>query len=296
MPQRTPRIAWAAGLALAGTVLSGCTAPPESTARDDRLPPGISVDVYQSRIDYAEHKLEVAIANGSDLPFEVLAATFSSPTFPQAVEYTRAPTTVRPGTTTDLRVLLPPADCDAAPGDPVVALRYSFAGVEGEASLIAVDRMGQLSMVAAEDCRDEVVAEVATIEAGLDFTTTTIDGRPAALLDVTATPTGNGGTLTIDNVRGSPLVSLRDPKTGVVGETVPLGLDIGAATAPVTFTLTLMAARCDPHVVLEDKRGTFFTFTVTTRQDTGVVYIGVGDAARAALYDFVASACGWPHE
>lgn len=293
MPLRTQLVAWAATLVLAGATLPGCTAAPASPALGDGLPSGISVDVYQSRIDYAEHKLELAVANTSDLPFEVLGASFSSPAFQPAVDYERAPTTVRPGTVTDLRVLLPAADCGAEQGDPVVVLHYSFDGAQGEARVTAVDRMGQLAIVAAEDCRDEVVAEVATIEAAPQFRPTTIDGRPAAILDFTATPTGAGGTLVIDNVRGSPLVSLRDPATGVVGETVPLGLDLGSATSPVTFTLTLMPARCDPHVVLEDKRGTFFTFTVTTRQDTGVIYIGVDDAARSALYDFVALACGW---
>lgn len=293
MPLRTPLVAWAATLVLAGLALSGCTASPTSPAHDGGLPSGISVDVYQSRIDYAEHKLELAVANASDLPLEVLGASFSSPAFQPAVEYERAPTTVRPGTVTDLRVVLPAADCGAQRGDPVVVLHYSFDGAEGKARVTAVDRMGQLAIVAAEDCRDEFVAEVATVAAAPQFLPTTIDGRPAALLDFTATPTGAGGILVIDNVRGSPLLSLRDPATGVVGETVPLGLDIGAATSPVTFTLTLVPARCDPHVVLEDKRGTFFTFTVTTRQDTGVVYIGVDDATRSALYDFVALACGW---
>ncbi len=225
----------------------------------------------------------------------MLGATFSSPMFPPpSVEYPRVPTTVRPGTTTDLRVLLPPADCDAPGGQAVVGLRYHFDGVEGVTEIAANDRMGQLRTVAAEDCRDGVVAEVASIEPAEQFTQTTIDGRPAALLDFIVTPTGKGGTLTIDNVRGSPLVSLRDPNSGVVGETVPLGLDIGRTTTPTTFTLTLLAARCDPHVVLEDKRGTFFTFTVTTRQDTGVIFIGVDDTMRGSLYDFVASACGWP--
>ena len=49
------------------------------------LPPGVTIDVYQSRIDYSEHKLEVAVANGGET-------------------YERAPTTIRPGTTTDLRL------------------------------------------------------------------------------------------------------------------------------------------------------------------------------------------------
>ncbi|GAA3748018.1 hypothetical protein GCM10022239_24360 [Leifsonia bigeumensis] len=257
------------------------------------LPPGVSIDVYQGRFDYADHSLEIAVANHGRAPLEVVSAEFSSPTFTPAAGYARVPTTVRPGTSTDLKVLLPPAVCAAEPGDPVVAIDFTIEGVAYRVTMTPDDRLGQLPKIAAEDCRGEFVAEVATIEAASGFTETTIDGRPAAELEFTATPTGQGGILTIDTVRGSPLVSLRDPVTGIVGETVPLELDIGSAKGPVPFTLTLIPARCDPHVVQEDKRGTFFTFTVTTRQDTGVIYLGVSDAVRSALYDFVALSCGW---
>lgn len=294
MPQRRHLTTRAASIALscltlALLALAGCAALSVNTV----LPPGVSIDIYQGRFDYADHTLEIAIANRGEAPLEVQSAEFSSPAFTPAATYTRAPTTVRPGTSTDLKVLLPPAVCVAEPGDPVIAIRFVIGDALYRVTMNPDDRMGQLPKIAAEDCRDEFVAEVATIEPASGFTVTTIDGRPAAYLEFTATPTGRGGTLMIDNVRGSPLVSLRDPTTGVVGETVPLGLDIGAATEPVPFTLTLVPARCDPHVVQEDKRGTFFTFTVTTRQDTGVIYLGVTDAVRSTLYDFVALSCGW---
>lgn len=294
MPQRRHRPVGTvsiilAGLALAVPLLAGCASQSVNTT----LPPGVSIDVYQGRFDYADHTLEIAVANHGTEPLEIESAEFSSPAFSPAAEYTRVPTTVRPATSTDLKVLLPPAVCAAEPGDPVVTIRFTMGDALYRVTMNPNDRMGQLTKIAAEDCRDEFVAEVATIEAASEFTETVIDGRPAAYLEFTATPTGRGGTLTIDNVRGSPLVSLRDPATGVVGETVPLGLDIGAATEPVRFTLTLVPARCDPHVVQEDKRGTFFTVTVTTRHDTGIIYLGVSDAVRSALYDFVASSCGW---
>jgi hypothetical protein len=294
MPRRHPLTSLATSVALVGVAAAclataGCASPSYDTA----LPPGVSIDVYQGRFDYADHTLEIAVANHGDLPLEVHSAEFSSPSFAPAAEFARAPTTVRPGTSTDLKVLLPPAVCAAEPGEPVVAIRFTMGGAEYRVTMNPDDRMGQLPKIVAEDCRDEFVAEVATIEVASGFTETTIDGRAAAYLVVTATPTGRGGVLTIDNVRGTPLVSLRDPATGVVGETVPLGIDLRTATDPVSFTLTLVPARCDPHVVQEDKRGTFFTVTVTTRQDTGVIYLGVSDAVRSALYDFVATSCGW---
>lgn len=280
---------WSIGVALlAIAAAAGCSSPPAGT-----LPAGVAIDVYQSRIDYSEHKLEVALRNDSAMPVEVLALSFSSPAFPPSVDYERAPTVVRPGTTTDFRLLLPPADCRAEDPDPRVVVRFSFDGQERTVTMRPDDRLGQLPTVVAEDCRGQAVAGVASIFVGDTLRYGVVDGRRAVLVDVLATPTGEGGTLRIDDVRGTVLLDLLDPETGAVGTTVPLGLDLGAADRPVRFTLTLVAARCDPHVVLEDKRGTFFPLTVTTQRDTGRIYLGVSDAQRSELYDFVGESCGW---
>ncbi len=280
-----------------GLALASCTqqAP---TERHSELPSGITVDVYQSRIDYSEHKLEVAVTNSSTKQFTVLALSFSSPVFRPAVDYERAPTTVRPGTTTDLRLLLPPADCSAAPGTPTVRLRFAFgeAGGDIETGAVALaphDRMGQLPVIAAEDCRDGAVAAVATIAPASAIRYTTLAGEKTAILDFTVTPTGDGGLLTIDDVRGTVLLGALDPTTGRIGDTVPLDLSVVSTTTPIMFSVTLVPARCDPHVVLEDKRGTFLTFTVTTKLDTGRIFIGVSDDVRIQLYDYVSSRCGW---
>lgn len=257
------------------------------------LPNGIVVDVYQARFDIADHMLEVAVANGTFDDFVVTAMSFSSPAFHPATSYTRAPTTIVAGSTTNLRLLLPQADCHASAAPPRVTMSFTFRGSPGEARVTPVDRLQQLPSVAAEDCRDETVNAVATIAPADVIRYTSIAGKRVALLDITATPTGNGGTLVLDDVRGTVLLGLVNVATGTVGDTVNLGLDIGSAQKPVTVTLVLVPARCDPHVVLEDKRGTFFTFTVTTRKDTGRIFIGVSDALRIELYDFVGAECGW---
>jgi len=293
-----PAFAVMAMLLLSAFALSSCAEPTATT-----LPRGVTVDVYQGRFDYADHALEVAVANATTLPFTVLALSFSSPTFTPPVNYERAPTTIQPGDTVNLRLLLPPADCSASSGEPRVHVRYVFGEAAGSATkdtpatavadLTPRDRMGQLPTIAAEDCRDDAVAAVATIEPATALRYVTLAGQQTAVLDFTATPTGAGGLLMIDDVRGTVLVGALDPANGKVGDTVPLGLDIGRATSPVTFSLTLVPARCDPHVVVEDKRGTFFTFTVTTKLDTGRIFIGVNDAVRVELYDYVGRRCGW---
>ncbi len=276
-----------------GLGLTACTQLPSNGQDLTSLPTGISIDVYQSRIDYSEHKIEVAVANASSQALEVLALSFSSPTFLPVANYERAPSTVRPGTTTDFRLLLPLATCHAASHDPSVHIDFTFGDQHGSVTLSPQDRLGQLPSIAAEDCRGDAVAAVATITAANAVRYVSVDGAKTAVLDFTATPTGAGGLLTIDDGRGTVLLGAVNQKTGVVGDTVPLGLDIGDSSQPVTFSLTLVPARCDPHVVLEDKRGTFFTFTVTTTLDTGRIYVGVSDDVRIELYDYVGERCGW---
>ena len=64
---------------------------------------------------------------------------------------------------------------------------------------------------------------------------------------------------------------------------------------PAEVTLAFEPARCDPHAVAEDKRGTFLG--VHARVDgveQEVVHLPPGDALRGAVHDFVAAACGWP--
>ncbi|MBX3091916.1 MAG: hypothetical protein KF801_05335 [Cryobacterium sp.] len=273
--------------------LGACTAT-DATAKDlTALPEGVTVDIYQNRIDYAEHKIEVAVANDSRHSFEVRSLSFSSPRFHPAVDYERAPSTVRAGTSTDFRLLLPLADCHATSDTPTVVIGFAVGDRTGHVSLSPKDRIGQLPTIAAEDCRGDAVAAVATISAAQAVRYTSVGGVKTAILDFTATPTGAGGLLTLDDVRGTVLLGALNPATGVVGDTVPLGIDVGDATQPVTFSLTLVPARCDPHVVLEDKRGTFFTFTVTTSLDTGRIFVGVSDDVRIELYDYVGERCGW---
>lgn len=293
MPLHHPaRFGFSSALVLAALVLttslSGC-APAPLTA----LPTGVTIDVYQTRIDYAEHKIEVAIANGSDSPLTVTGLSFSSPAFTPPATYPRAPSTVRPHDEIDFRLLLPLADCAATSSAPTVKLKFTYDGDDGVAVLSPHDRMGQLPKIAAEDCRNGAVTAVASITPSSTLRYTTIDGTKAAVLDFTVTPTGAGGILTIDDVRGTVLVGAVDPVSGKVGDTVPLGIDAGRARQPIVFSLTLLPARCDPHVVLEDKRGTFFTFTVTTKLDVGRIFIGVNDDVRIALYDLVGEDCGW---
>jgi len=70
---------------------------------------------------------------------------------------------------------------------------------------------------------------------------------------------------------------------------VALTVDGRSQTSAVT--LTLVPARCDPHAVAEDKRGTVFPLRVSVDGTSGTVYVAADAEVKAALYDFVRAAC-----
>ena len=75
------------------------------------------------------------------------------------------------------------------------------------------------------------------------------------------------------------LVGIRETNlltfTGLADGALPLGIDIGAAArATRTIPLPLLPARCDPHAVQEDKRGTVFAVDVTVDGEPGQFLLG----------------------
>jgi len=72
-------------------------------------------------------------------------------------------------------------------------------------------------------------------------------------------------------------------------------LTVDAASSPSTIRLLVVPARCDPHAVAEDKRGTFFPLEVQTSEGaSGRIYVPVSDEVRASLYEFFGDYCALP--
>ncbi|TWH25767.1 hypothetical protein L600_000900000170 [Isoptericola variabilis J7] len=58
--------------------------------------------------------------------------------------------------------------------------------------------------------------------------------------------------------------------------------------------LDVVPARCDPHAVAEDKRGTFVpVYAVVDGEEQPVVYLPMPDELKAELFAYVSEACGW---
>jgi hypothetical protein len=75
------------------------------------------------------------------------------------------------------------------------------------------------------------------------------------------------------------------------GQPWPRGVVLSPGTE---VRLAVRPARCDPHAVAEDKVGTVLPLTLAASGQTGVVKLAAPPGLRAAIYAFVAAACGWP--
>jgi hypothetical protein len=251
----------------------------------------VSVSIKQYRLDYAPRALEVSVTNDGDRPITVTRASFDSPLFDGTTAWTR-PTEVPAGTTRDLRVMLGTSVCDVR--QPVRAPRATIAfeladGATGVGSAEPADPFDTVAKVTAQDCIAEHTAEIAELAAGDTLRTEERGGELVALLELTARPTGREGVATVSTAGRTTLVGPLDSSTGW-----NLGWAASAASGVLGTSLEIVPSNCNPHIVAEDKRGTYFPLAVTLDDgESGTVFVGVSEPVRRQIYEYVAAYCGW---
>ena len=274
-------------LACIAVAVGGCAATPTA------VPSGLTVSVFQNRFDYSLRQLEIKVSNQTDSAITVTSAALHSTRFASPAAFDR-PQQVPSGGARDLMVQLTEPVCDDSSPVDAVIIDFTLAdGSTGTASLTPTDETGRLDAISAEDCLGVSVSRVAQIEAA-DEVVWTPGAHSPAQLDLFIRPTGAEGSVTVVFAKGTVLLSLVDA-TGQVGYDVPVDLVASADTADAVIPLTIVPARCDPHAVAEDKRGTFFPLEVETSDaHSGRIYVSVSDAVRASLYAFFGDYCGLP--
>jgi hypothetical protein len=286
---RAPRIALTGAVAAGVLGLSACQAP----APLDSLPDGVTVGIQQNRDDYGPRRLELKVANASDNTITVTRATLESSVFATRSATSR-PSEIPSGVTRDLRVVLGETVCGpATPEETHVRVEFETAdGGTGEATVTPADRFGAIARVHAQDCLEETTLSIVDIEPAGMLRVGNIDGVPTAQLDFAITPrgaSGAAGAVTIESIGRTILI--RPP----AAEAWPVGATYEASGQPARVTLDIVPNNCNTHTVAEDKRGTFFPFQVTTDAgEEGTFYIGVSDAVRGQIYEYIAhDYCHW---
>ncbi len=266
--------------------LSGCSAAP-------RKPIPLTVAVFQQRTDYAIRGAQIEVTNPSSLDVQVTSATFASSWFTATMSSPSTPTTLRSKSTTDLRLLLAAPVCTADRATPVVQLRYTRPdGSHGEAMVTPTIPFDSISLVHTQDCAQldfEKVARI-TIAPTLRFDPAVAsDGTRAALIDVTFTPTGASGSVTLHSTEDTTLLAQRE------GAIRRIELSLTAASPPTTITLDYTPVGCAlKHRLAEDKVGTLIPLRVDAGEYHDALFsVPVSAAMKAALMNWIGVYCGW---
>lgn len=276
-------LAWCAAV----VVLAGCAAaaPPE-------LPDGVRVEVLQGRTDYTSGTLVIRVLNESGSDLELESARLSWPGFSDPAVWERG-TTVRSGTTVDLRAPVPEVVCDdGQPGpDSTADLRFRENDRRATATVPVTDPLSTLDRLHGAGCIAGQVDRVATVTVASPV----IDGagrNSVAVVALTLTPTGADGRVDVDGVSSTPLL-LPDPATNANAADWALDLGVDAASGPVTAELRIVPARCDAHAIADDKVGTVFDVAIRLSDGTAGEYRVVpAEGIREELLDYVRTACG----
>ncbi len=285
----SPAIVGALVALFAGLALSGCTSPAQK-------PVDLGVSVYQLRSDYAIRGAQIEITNRSALDLTITSATFSSAWFAKTVSSTSTPNQLLAKTTTDFRLALAPGRCNAAKAAPRVHVAYRRPdGSTGTQTITPTIPFHSISVVHGQDCAQQDFEKVAKISvaSALRFDPPTTagsgsGGKRAALLDLTFTPTGAAGSVTVHTTEDTTLLAQRE------GPLRSLNLTLTAASPPTMVTLDFVPEGCIQHRIAEDKIGTLIPFRVDAGPYRNALFsVAVPPAVKAQLYEWVGVYCGW---
>lgn len=279
----------AAVLALltAGLAITAC-AP--SGPQPGALPPGVSVELIQLRSDVVDRAAELRVQNGSEDDLVVTRVSLTDPRFAMPIERDKR-SSVSAGRTLDMRVDLPPVACDAdgAVGPTTLELEYEVGGRVAVAEAFVPDPLAFIPLLHQKECLRERLGEVAVLSWGAFESS---DAGAPAHLTLEIAPAGGAGSASIETVETTPLLMF--DAAGAAPFVV--GLEVEGSGAPEQVRVPLVPLRCDPHAVMEDKRGTIFDVTVAVGGVSGVVEVAAPAEIKGDILVWVADWCGFGAE
>lgn len=270
----------AAGIVLAGALLSACADDPAPAAVDSApvdsasvdtaavtVPAGIvSAELFQYRIDWAQGVVQARIRNDTDHQFKVVGVQFvwQGLTTPVSV---RADTVV-PKQLIDFPVTLVAAQC-AGDGTAADMPSLSTAVVHlqlddgSEIDAPVTDPKGVAAGIYLRDCERQMIDRMVTIE-WADLHEAPLEGRPVTE-GVLRLRRGEGtGTVTVQAVSNTILYRV-EPLAGVDTPIAVLDAEVSSVDVPVRF----VENRCDAHARAESSQS--FRFFADIDLGDGVV-------------------------
>ncbi|MCS0498697.1 hypothetical protein [Protaetiibacter mangrovi] len=254
----------------------------------DELPEGVTVELVQYRFDYGPRRLQLAVGNDSTHEVRVTRVELRSPVFAEPVAYDRGQD-VPIGSTRDLPVLLAAPVCDAdAAVTAEVAVTAIVDGRAAEGVVVPTDPLGWLDRIHADDCRSAALAASATFTVG-PFRVDRATERPTGYLTISGRAVDGGPPASVPTIDRTILFRPADAQPGW-----PVDWAFDSDDAEQSAELALVPSNCNPHILAEDKRGTFWPLEVELADgDSGIVYLASDDALRAELYSFFQEYCGF---
>lgn len=285
---RMIRIAPFAILAVfAATLVSGC----QATSSLIESPQGVEVSIFQPRSDISKNRIAIKFVNDGKEPLTISATTLTSNLFANDFVWkANRPATVSPGFAIDLRVDIPPVDsCDEGRSSRAVRFDWTVGQVSGTSFITPDDTFNILANLHDNGCFISAMNTVGAISA-VSLTPSFQKLTPATLL-ISIAPTGQEGTLTINSIGSTTLLSPADSK-GIVTAQLDFDLVI-SAKGPFKINVPIVPNRCDAHGIAEDKIGTRMPLVVTLADGTkGRYVLPASNQLRAAMYSFYTSYCG----
>jgi hypothetical protein len=275
-------------LTLLSTACTGTGGDQAAPSQESELPPGVSVSVYQTRTDYVPRVLELRITNTGTKSFHLLSARFDSAHFTEPAEADGLVLTQ--GLTRDLRVHLAEPVCTLGlAGDETVTLAWlGDDGKKASAAVSPTDPTAAIERITGQDCLYAAVDSVVTITPPATLVVEGDGATSVAIIELSLVPTGAAGSITLHSVSETVLLAAMD------GPGWPVGVAVDAQSPTRTVPLRMRPARCDPHAIIEDKRGTVLPLAVsTTAGISGTYNLPVSDDLRREIYAWLSSRCGY---
>lgn len=246
----------------------------------------VKVGVEQTRTDLMTRRIQIRFVNDSAEPLTVTRAAFSSQRLTKDAVWSGS-STISPGGVRNLAAEMPEARCTAGPIGTVTVFFVDETGA-ARSTVTPEDRFGSVSKFMDRDCARLTAERVASVTMSDPVQIAGVGKDARAYLFVDVKPSGRAGTLTLDSLDDTVLLTSPSRKPW------ELHREINGLGPPETFSLPVIPNRCDPHALAEDKVGTLLTLHTHVVQGTDLSFaIPLSEDQRSDLFDFVSAYCGF---